>query len=779
MTEKPPVQSVLSVLVPNQKTSGYPKKKIKLNTGPLEALLLGEYTHDAHFVQYGVCDSAGPYRYNGDVFGALEKDSIEMVAVAIDVDSPAKKSTVLGAVDEWWDGERPKVQRLLVDHPGFAYRTQGGYRVVWTLAQSVALSNSDDAGTWRKNYLAFLAYLERVFGIVSDPACNDWNRLFRVPFGRRDGEQKTVRRETIGALAPFDAFACITEADRQAARKSNAKTFDKVSKAKRKDAAADTFTGPSIVGNGVWFEWLNHRGMIGRELGPGKWAITCPNEAAHTSHSDTGTVLYAPEGGSVYGSIHCSHAHCQGVDFRTFVDPNVWQRIKDAQRAEEPVPVAAEVDPTESVMQRLSVDPKDSTKYTADASNVGLLLAHHPYWKGALAFDAFRGDRLWLRLPEAVAGNHTAAHGNGMGFVDADCVAIQRWLKTGDIKIFAGIETIRTACMEAATVNQIDSYAEHIRQYKGQWDGKARLDTHVIDFFGAKDTPLNRAISARFYIGAVARSQRPGCVADFMLILEGPQEAGKNYYLQIMFGESYVVTPDPSAKFGSKEFDQKVADAGCIHDDELACLRHSILDQVKGWLTATRSKFRKAYDREFHEYLRRFVVAGSTNCADYLVDDENRRFWPLAVSKLKAEELKAVRVQLWAEAYVRWELGEEYRITKADPLWKALADEHADRRNENPLVGLIREMLRVSPKALPGNGFEASQVMSALGWSIEKIDDIRAKRLVASALAELGYARKRVRLDDETRPYHWFRELRPRGQTMTDEEIEREAIQNE
>jgi predicted P-loop ATPase len=49
-----------------------------------------------------------------------------------------------------------------------------------------------------------------------------------------------------------------------------------------------------------------------------------------------------------------------------------------------------------------------------------------------------------------------------------------------------------------------------------QWDGQKRLDTWVIRYLGAEDTPLNRAFGRKMLVAAVRRARQPGCKFDYV-----------------------------------------------------------------------------------------------------------------------------------------------------------------------------------------------------------------------------------------------------------------------
>ena len=52
-----------------------------------------------------------------------------------------------------------------------------------------------------------------------------------------------------------------------------------------------------------------------------------------------------------------------------------------------------------------------------------------------------------------------------------------------------------------------------------EWDGTERIDTLLIDYFGAADTPYTRAVIRKTLVAAVARIYEPGIKFDSILVL--------------------------------------------------------------------------------------------------------------------------------------------------------------------------------------------------------------------------------------------------------------------
>jgi hypothetical protein len=764
-----------SIILPGQKVSGWPKsRKLKeLASDKLEKILTTPWREDVHFVQYAVIDEIGAFRYNNEIFKSPEYEeykklggAIELIAVAFDVDSPAKKSGEAGALDIWFEAEREKISRMLRAFPGgLVWRTKGGWRGCWYNKRRIV--TPDDAATWRKDYLAAIVYLSREFGIDADSACNDWNRLHRVPWGIRDteanfgwGEPKAY--ETIGRLEEdrfLEVSAIAAEADRDEARRrflSAWRSPPKERTNKQQSARADECDLPTLAGQGVWERVLRSRNLVIRELGPGKLAIQCPNVAHHTTlGNETSTVLYAPGPGEILGHIFCAHHHCAGLDWRALVGvlDDEWAALTREATAllpsvQEGTIVAGQVEeaketPEEAerrVVSQLIPDATHAHKPAGIPANISHLLTHHPDWKGRLVYDSFKHERYWVSVPDWMY--HT--HKFDKRVLESDVADIQGWLLRGSgldkrPPIAASLENVRVGLNNACAKNTFDSLKEHVDAYRGLWDGTPRIDSWLIDYMGADDTLLNRAIGKRWLVASVARALVPGCVADMMPILEGAQEIGKNLLLEIMYGQEFVSIPF-GARIGDKDFDQKAADSWCVHDDELACTQRAGLEQVKSWLTQKTAKFRKAWDRDFQTVPRRFIIVGSTNKRNYLTDEENRRFWPIYLRKLKADVLIRDRTQLWSEAVAYFDVGIEYRIMKSDLLWEHLDAEHEERKTTDPV---LEKMMHVLDAGLVKVPFTMAMLSEQMGLQLDRTSQLIPRMTIG--LRHLGYSCRRMR----------------------------------
>lgn len=751
---------------PRQGAIQYEKRKI-------DDVLLYPHLTDAHFTQYEVIPSIGAYRYNGAIFAhekfqAIKDEGLHMAIIVFEADFPTSERSEPGTLDQRWEDEQPKIADLLLYHPGaLVWRTRKGYRVCWLTDRR--LTSDNEATLWREDYLASISYFARRYDIHFDPACGDWTRLQRVPWGTRDDDDGPVRRELYGSLSGmFDSGKVPTPED----IKSSRKLFGKVRRESKlaggqKSSACDASVGVAISVPGVWERILKSRGILGRSLSGGKYVAKCPNEAKHTAGKggDDSTVLFPPRAGEIYGYPTCSHSHCRTIDWMVAlgIGRDEWELAKKEvmtdplrELGDAYVDDLPKVVGDEAIYNSLVAKDNNPSQYAGTSANVTLLLTGLSEWKGKLAYDPYRGVRYWTSVPERYKRYHTGIHA---AVIDSDVAELQNWLLKGDDlvgrpKLNCAIEVVRAGMNNACDMNVIDSLMAKLVALRGTWDRKPRLDRWLMTYFGVHDSPLNRAIGARWLIASVARAIAPGCVADMMIVLEGAQECGKGYCLSILFGDEHVVLTG-GGKLGSREFNQKITDAWCVHDDELKSLLSTGLEPTKSWITERSFKYRKAWDRDDRTYLVRYVVVGSTNPNQYryLQDEENRRFWPLRVGQLDANGLKGVRDQLMAEAVYRYEAGEEYCIRKHDPLWQELAAAHEERKEESPWLDYLRKAIGSSSLIPP---FTIGDAMTAIGVPVERQAEGRAMAQASKALRSLGMVNPKVRTRGQrVRMWQW------------------------
>lgn len=234
------------------------------------------------------------------------------------------------------------------------------------------------------------------------------------------------------------------------------------------------------------------------------------------------------------------------------------------------------------------------------------------------------------------------------------------------------------------------------------WDNTQRIDTLLIDYFGADDNAYTRAAIRKMLCAAVARVFEPGVKFDTALILVGPQETYKSTFIKKL-GKHWF--SDTFTTVQGKESFEQLQGAWIIEMAELSGLKKAEVETIKHFISKREDQFRPAYGRTVETYKRQCVFFGTTNKDDFLRDPTgNRRFLPIDVrpefvTKSVPEDLTEEEIdQIWAEAYKLYRAGEPLYMTgEEDVIAKIEQHKHSETDERK---GVIEEYLN---KKYPDN----------------------------------------------------------------------------
>ena len=228
-----------------------------------------------------------------------------------------------------------------------------------------------------------------------------------------------------------------------------------------------------------------------------------------------------------------------------------------------------------------------------------------------------------------------------------------------------------------------------------EWDGVQRIDTLLIDYFGADDNPYTRASIRKMLCAAVARVFQPGVKFDTALILVGPQETYKSTFIKKL-GKDWF--SDTFTTVQGKESFEQLQGAWIIEMAELSGLKKAEVETIKHFISKREDQFRPAYGRTVETYKRQCVFFGTTNKDDFLRDPTgNRRFLPVDVrpeyvTKSVTEDLTEYEIdQIWAEAYVLYKAGEPLYMTGEEDIIAKIEQHKHSEADERK--GIIEEYL--------------------------------------------------------------------------------------
>ena len=208
-----------------------------------------------------------------------------------------------------------------------------------------------------------------------------------------------------------------------------------------------------------------------------------------------------------------------------------------------------------------------------------------------------------------------------------------------------------TRAVDGRRFNPLRDYLKSLPE----WDGTPRVDSLLIDYLGAEDTPYTRAVTRKTLIGAVHRVWEPGCKFDTVLVLDGKPGIGKSTLLRKLGGKwfsdslSLADTRDKTAA-------EKLQGVWIMEIGEMQGTRKADVDIMKGFISRQVDEYRAAYGRVVERHPRTAIICGTTNSTTGFLRDTtgNRRFWPVTVNgggKLSIWDMtEEVRSQIWAEA---------------------------------------------------------------------------------------------------------------------------------
>jgi putative DNA primase/helicase len=173
--------------------------------------------------------------------------------------------------------------------------------------------------------------------------------------------------------------------------------------------------------------------------------------------------------------------------------------------------------------------------------------------------------------------------------------------------------------------------------------------------------------------------------------LEGAQGLKKSTALKTIAGDWFT---DEIADLGSKDAAMQTRGVWIVEIAELDGMSRTQVSKVKSFMSRSTDRFRPPYGKRVIESPRQCIFAGSVNHSSYLRDETGgRRFWPVACTHIRIDELARVRDQLLAEARDRYRSGAAWWLDSVE-LNQAAQQEQADRYDGDPWRELVAKWVQ-------------------------------------------------------------------------------------
>ncbi|MET3052086.1 VapE domain-containing protein [Pseudomonas alkylphenolica] len=448
------------------------------------------------------------------------------------------------------------------------------------------------------------------------------------------------------------------------------------------------------------------------------WKTTRPNGEPWNPGEEKANNAALVVGGQVVAPIFSGEREVKWTDFN---DLHCAEGLEAVRRQ-----VMAVIKPPAAGGWKDMLARSESGALIAHMQNVELILSNDERWAGVIGYSAFSSKLVKLRA---------APYGGEPGdWSDIDDTRVMKWLaQQYNLRVKA------THVIEAVSVVAHDNAFHPVREYlaKLEWDRVSRLGVWLHKILGVNLNDYSAKVGKRWMISAVARVMRPGCKADTVMILEGAQGAGKSTAMSILGGNWFMDTP---FTLGDKDAFQAIRGKWIVELGELDSFNKAESTKAKQFFSASTDTYRESYGRRTSDVPRQCVFVGTTNQDEYLKDATgNRRYWPVACTKVDLDKLREVRDQLWAEAMFCYLAGDIWWVTREEE--ELFSKEQEERFVVDEWEGPILEWLESSQIGETTTGGELlNQALKLDSGHWGKPEQMR----VGAIMHRLGWRRKRM-----------------------------------
>jgi len=312
-------------------------------------------------------------------------------------------------------------------------------------------------------------------------------------------------------------------------------------------------------------------------------------------------------------------------------------------------------------MQDLEIDSRKN--YLSTATNLNLIFANDHRLKKLFRLNDFDSKRyVFNNLPWRKVASPEPVR-------NVDYSGIRNYIES--IYGITGAQKIEDSISLEFEKNKYHPVVDYLEGLK--WDGIARIDTLLINLFGAEDNIYTREAIRKWLVGGVARVMQPGVKFELVLVLVGAQiqGAGKSSFLRALGRQWFS---DSFSTLQGKESFEQLQGAWIIEMAEMAGLKNAEVESIKHFISKQDDTFRPAYGRTPETFLRQCIFGASTNKVGFLKDPSGgRRFMPIDTKPVQLVDNPALLEflaspetinQVWAEAFTLYKAKEPLYLSR-------------------------------------------------------------------------------------------------------------------
>ena len=249
----------------------------------------------------------------------------------------------------------------------------------------------------------------------------------------------------------------------------------------------------------------------------------------------------------------------------------------------------------------------------------------------------------------------------------------------------------------------------------------------------------------RMMIGAVARAYNPGCSMSWLPILVGAQGVGKSMFARSLVPNAlFSEVTTPLETLMKEQYRLHVAWLLELPEiDNFFNTRN--IENFKNLITTRCDEVRRPYASLPERLTRRFVMIGTTNRNQFLVDSTgNRRFVPLEIGAnflIPWQQIAEQRDMLWAAAVEAYRSGADYEFNSGEIA--QISEYIQEFGDPDPWTDKIQSYVSVKPEVT------AAEVLTAALDLDPRQQGRREARRVADVLQTLGWRRKNTSRKDK------------------------------